>query len=265
MSGLTFGGVDLGGSTYGVALMGVPSTMHGMADAKRSAIDTAGDGAVSFVGGVKNSRLTIECAITATSAAATRTQLDAVLGVLDPRKGVQLLSLAFDTTRSYYAILDGPVYPVFYPAGCTFQLNFLLPDGMAVAASATSRTGVDATATLYEPSSSSAVVAGNTAAHPVWLIKNTGDPVTGLTMTNVTTGQVCVWTGLLATGAWLRLNADTILVERSTDSGTNWTTVTSGLSDADKPLTLRAGARNQITIATLTAGTVDLTYRAEYL
>jgi hypothetical protein len=271
MSAFTYGGTDVGSSTYNVSLMGMPSTM-GMADAKRAAVDRAGDGVSAFVGGVKNQRLTIECAMTASTAAAVWTQMDALRALLDPRNGVQLLVLDVENAtalsgaaRGYYALLDGPIYPVYYPRGCTFQLFFLVPDGVAVAATATTRTAVDATAAVYEPASAAAVVAGSASAHPVWTVKNTGDAVTAVTMTNVTTGQVCRWTGALATGAWLRLDADRVVVERSTDSGANWSVVTSGLTAADKPLTLRAGVRNEITVATLTAGTVDISYRAEYL
>ncbi len=251
--------------------MGAPSTM-GMADAKRAAVDRAGDGVAAFVGGVKNARLTVECAMTASTAAAIWTQMDALRALLDPRAGERLLVLDFEgatalsgAARGYYALLDGPIHPSYYPRGCTFQLYFLVPTGKALAVTATTRTAVDATATLYEPATAGQVAAGSTSAHPVWTLKNTGAAASGVTMTNVTTGQVCRWTGALATGAWLRLDADRVLVERSTDSGTNWSVVTSGLTAADRPLALRAGARNEITVTGLAAGTVDISYRAEYL
>jgi hypothetical protein len=108
--------------------------------------------------------------------------------------------------------------------------------------------------------------AGNAVAVPVWTVTNTDAATVGsVTLTNVTRSEALLWTGSLAQNAKLRIDSQRMYVERSTDGGTNWTGVMSGLRLGDPFPGLSPQVQNACTLEGLVAGTLGISYYARWL
>jgi len=261
-----YNGTDLSGSTYGLTvledsfpLMGQPQTdVQGIAQWY---------GGVSRCPGFGPLVIPVSCVVTGSSASDLMAKLDALKYLLNPKNGEKTLRFDWLSARYWYAVLSNP--GALSAVGVTwkrFDLVFVAGDSRAY--STTNRTSPDFTINSNPYSmtveSGPTAVAGTAPADCVWVIKNTsGGTVTSLTLNNETTQESMTWVGSLANGNWLRISTATGLVEKSTDSGANWS-ASMTLSGAFILPTVQGGVANTVTLTGFSAATVTLAYTARY-
>ena len=89
--------------------------------------------------------------------------------------------------------------------------------------------------------------------------------VTSVTLANSTTGETVTWTGALSSGHWLKFDTARGVIEKSTDSGGNWTNVNYGVSGSYQDVRLKGGVQNTLVVTGVSSGTLTVTYTGRYL
>jgi len=255
---------DLGGATYGLTVLRHAPVW--MAAPQGHGNDLPGlDGGYSDGLTLRAVEMTVPCIVRASTAAALRTQLDAVLPLISPRSGDQWWKFDWQSDRLRYGRVWDVVQGASMPNLARLDLTLRLSDACAYSTTSTSQTlTVSSTPqTLTIPATGS--VAGSADARPVWVIKNTsGSESSALTLTSSTTSE-SISLAALPNGYWYRLDLPRQIVERSSNSGSTWSTFYSGVGSATQIPRLEAGSSNSLTLSGLSSGSVVVTYRARYL
>lgn len=263
-----YNAVDLSGSSYGLTVL--EESFPLMAQPQ---VDVQGIaqwfGGMSRAPGFGPLTIPVKCVVTGSSASDLLSKLDALRYLLNPRNGEKTLRFDWLSTRYWKAVLANP--GALSAVGVTwkqFDLVFVAADCRAY--STTDRSSPDFTVVATPHSmtveSGPTAVAGTAPCDPVWVIKNTsGGTVTTLTLNNSTTGESVTWTGSLANGNWLKVDIARGVVEKSTDSGANWTNAMGGVTGSFVLPTLSGGVANTVVLTGFSAATVVLTYTARYL
>ena len=257
----------MGGTSYGVRVLRFPYPTSPVS------MDGASlGGADGGVGGPKRRdpiNLSFPIRITGASAANTVAKLDTLLVALHVT-GAR--SLRFDgslSTRFYMAEFIGSSnYEWSGLDSVKLTLNFWVPKPFWKSTTETSQTAeaISASPQAFDVTDGG-TVGGNWYAYPIWIIKQTDTTtITSVTLANATTTETIVWTGSLAEDDWLRLDSNPMnfRIEKSTDDGTSWTDAIGGADGGIVP-SLNGGVSNSLSVTGVTAGAVDIYYRAEYL
>lgn len=266
MDSFRFGGTDF--AAYGVTVTYHPG--QSLPDPKLDMQDRGGGhGGVAQSSYLGARRFTWDCMLTAPDEDTLWSRLRTVRSLLSPTLGDQWLSADHIPDTQVLARLNGPINEIrqgFWAV--SFQLNWLCADPFEYSQVEYGQSGVSIAAdptTVYEPASASAVVDGTWAPAPVWTVVNThATPVSGVTLTNVTTGEAMSWVGTLAQNDRLRIDCAREHVEKSTDGGSSWVSAMGGIGTADQFPALQPGVRNTITVAGVATGTLDVSYRARW-
>lgn len=263
-----FDGTDMSGSTYGCVLERDAWEILAAPQVYVQSVAQA-YGGVGRHGGFGSRNFSLPVVVIGTSRSDLLTKLDSIKTKLNPAQGEK--QLKFDTfgDRYWNAILSGPIKQEFLGlVAARLALEFIAPDSRAY--STTTRSSPDFSITTNPQTmtveSGPTVVAGTADADCVWIIKNTsGGAVTSLTLNNTTKNEGVTWAGTLGNNEWLRITTSTGLVEKSTDSGANWTNVMGNITGSFVLPTLKAGVANSMTLTGIGTATVTLTYTARYL
>lgn len=270
----TFNGVDMGGTSYGLTVVGLKmqSLAAPLIDARQL---VNGFGGMSLCLGYGSKAIALETVMDIPASGATQqSRIDAIKAALDPRVyGAKKLALDVFSDRYWYATLNGPVDEgkINALAG-KFALEFIAPDSRAF--STTNRTSPDFTITSNPQTFTTESVAGTAPCSldlsapslcPVWIVKNTsGGTVSSMSFGNATTGESITITNSIANGSWIRLSVGTQKVEKSTNSGSSYTSVLTGVTPGGIIPSLSPGV-NTITLTGFSGATVTLAYTARYL
>lgn len=263
-----YNSIDLSGSSYGLTVLEETFPLQAQPQ-------TDVQGVAQWYGGVSRSpgfgplMIPVRCVVGGDSASDLVAKLDALKYALNPRNGEKTLRFDWMSTRYWKAVLsnigDLSAHGVRWKE---FDLAFVAGDCRAY--STTNRTSPDFTVNSDPYSmtveSGPTAVAGTAPCDPVWVIKNTsGGNVTSFTLENETTGDSISWAGTLANNDWIRLDIARGVVEKSTDSGANWTNANSGVVGSYADIVLSGSVTNTVTLTGFSAATVVLTYTARYL
>jgi len=270
MDGFTFNGVEYS-KDNGILLMKLPGFFN-MSPNKFSVQDNASKGGslYSFQGN-RGKQIAINFAVVADSLQELYNRVDELKLELDSSLGEKVLSLWFEDDleipRQYRAFVQDELLVDFisnYSATCS--VTFFVTTGFAETQSEYEESYTITTnpETVSVPETSGEVVPGTVEALPVIVIKNTGTLTSQIIISNATSGKSCTWNGTLENGQWLRMDAQRIHVEKSVDSGSNWVSVVSGLSETDRPIKLSPNVVNEITLEGISGGTMEVTYRGRY-
>ncbi len=269
--GFTFNSVDLG--TYGLTVLH-GSDDQALPEGRVDLIETGGEyGGVAQGVTYAPRRWTLECLVKGTTRDEFRGFLDTVMYTLRPTQGdklyvaqgMSLLTAALRRGR-YCRVVGAIDLKVLSGLAARLSVGFVAADPLEYALSATTQNvTVDQSPESFNVAAA-AVVAGTAVAVPVWTITNTDAATVGVvTLNNVTRGESLQWTGALAQNAKLRVDSQRCYIERSTDGGTNWTGVMSGLRLGDPFPGLTPGVQNSCTLVGLAAGTLGVSYYARWL
>jgi predicted phage tail component-like protein len=258
----SFDGTDMAGASYSLTLQREAVPMIAPLDVASYNVPYAYGGYV-YGTNVQPLSITCNCVITGTSISNLWTKIDAIKAKLYTNETKALIFDYLSTRRYLARLTEFGAASFLGTTGAEFTLTFIAPMGIAEATSATTQTvTVDETPESFNVPASS-VVAGTAYAHPVWTYTAAGS-VTSLTLANTTTSESVTWAGTLASGHMLRFDAERMIVEKSTDSGTSWTADMSGVNSGVFP-TLQPAVANACTLTGATAGSLGISYRARYL
>lgn len=272
---VTVGGVDLGGSSYGLMVVRAPVAGSPVVSVDSHLRGGLRGGGVSGFARHGGRVYTFECVVSGSSRADLAAKLDAVKRATDPEDGETLwvfdreTGLSDAVNRGYYGRRQGQI--VETPMGTTmagFSMSLLVPEGVARGVSAeTQSDNVNSDPeTLYVPAAADEVVGGTARCLPVIEITNTDtEDVLELTVTNETTEETLTWSGVLSEDWVLRIDCEREQVELSMDAGVTWGNAMSGLGAGDPFPSLQDGVRNEWTVTGLVGGTVDWGWRVRFI
>lgn len=258
-----YNGTDLSGASYGLTVLETEAPFMA-----KPQVDV--QGVAQWFGGISRSpgfdalTIPVPCVVSGSSASDLLTKLDALRLVLNPRNGQKTLKFDYMSNRYWYAVLANP--GDLSAVGVSWKkFNLVFVAGDSRAYSTSDRATPDFTINT-NPYTMTETPAGTATADPIWIIKNTsGGTVTSLTLNNTTTVESVTWVGSLANGDWLKVDIPRGVIEKSTDSGANYTDSMSGVSGSFILPTLKPSVVNSITLTGFSAATVVLTYTARYL
>lgn len=271
----TYNGTDFGDSDHGLTILG--NGIHDGADPRIEANPIGGaDGGYTDGGQFSFLRFAWNCIVEGSSAQDLAIKMGNVKAGLKVSAPKLLLPYFYqvydaDNNKGYFARSNGPTQPqVIGKKSCRFLINWIVDRPFAVSATASGQSGtaIDASPkTIYEPTAGDEVVRGNSTARPVWILVNTDSvTITTLTLDNVTRGESCTVTVGLAQNDQLKIDSERQHIEKSTDGGTTWTNAMSEFDIENEDfIHLSAAARNELTVTGFVAGTLDVTYRGEFL
>jgi hypothetical protein len=264
---LSYNGVDLSGSSYGVTVVrgpiqiAGPSVLYGANMPSRHGGWSAGTGFYQ--------PRTIECTlhVLGTSWSNLKTKLDNIAWAMRPELGNVPIIFDEASDRRWVGMFTGNVAETPIGNGAIqFNAQFSVPSGLSEAASATTQSvTIDASPKTFNvPASGS--VAGTTHALPVWKFRNThASTITTFTLANTTTAETITVNYSIPQNAYVKVDTEQELISYSTDDVT-YTVIMSARSNTNKtfPRLVPASA-NACSVTGFTAGTLALTYRARYL
>lgn len=258
---LRFDSYDLSGTSYGLKVLedSFPLMAAPMIDTRQIA---QGFGGVSRHDGYGSLSIPVPALIIGDSVSDLWSKMDAIKLLMDPNNGEKNLQFDFIPNRYWKAILSSPLE--MPGPGVTWkrvQMEFLASDPRAYSTSDRSTPDFTINST---PDQFTEAVAGTATADPIWIVK-AGASVTSVILENATTGESVTWTGTLSSGHWLKFNTVLGTIEKSTDSGANYTNVATGITGSFVLPKLRGGFTNTINVTGVSAGTLTLTYTARYI
>lgn len=258
---------DLSGDTYG--LLVEPGAIGFGPTPQTSIAQTPGrDGGHIYNTRYSGRTATIPIRVEGDSAADLKTKLDAVAYFLRASRGNGYYKLDSFDDRLFYGRLDGRLDFDFYgPRMARATLQLISPEAFLYAATETTQTEtISASPTTFDVPNGGADVAGTAPASPVWIIKNTAGSTSGaITFESLTRSEVFNTTTGLGNNHWARLDVARGILERSTDSGANWSAWMTARGNYTDIPRLSPQTSNSIRITGITAGEVVCTYRARFL
>lgn len=250
--GFKFNGTDLT-STYGVYLVtGYRRPMMPGTDDSFQRIPGKA-GVYDFGCNVKERRLSLDCVISGESREGLLGNIDTLVALLDPTKGLSQLIFNDQDDRYFMARFIGDFDMVLdgVKQG-SFILNFVCPDPYGFAVEET-----DSEVTINEsPEAFQETPGGNVLTHPIWEITLAAS-VTAITVKNSTRGETLGWT--IAAGSSDVLKIDTTNMWCYKNDVLDMIGVTGQF-----PL-LNGGSVNNLEISGISAATLHLMYRARFL
>jgi len=286
MESFTFNSTDMY-ATYGVMLAGHPGPSEPSSGKGWTPLGGSHGAVLTNVRrGVREMK--VLCAIPCTSDDQLLEYMDAIRLALNPGLGEKWLQFAFESRsvataeggviaaarrRGYYARRQGSIDGKYVGGiNATFSVDFISswPNAYSLAEQGQSNVAIASDPeNINEPATG--VVLGNAPARPVIIVRNeTGAEITGIIVTNNTTGEVCEYTGALADDSYLRLQTassvgrQTLHADISTDKATWNVNAMSAVTSAQDFITLTNGIQNDIQIDGISAGKFWITYRAEF-
>lgn len=213
--------------------------------------------------------LVYECKIIGTSELNRQSKLDDIIYYLQTNAD-RVLQPHHRADRFYMARFYDHSDPVWLGEGAVrVTLTFLARDGRAYA----SGDEIVQTEVLagaggdfdVEGDGPAEPVPGNIFTDPVWIIKDLTNGASGITLTNETRDEGVAISGAFTSSEWIRINSipDQLRVEKSVDSGANWTSIMTRVSGTLPILNPRVV--NAMNVDGFTnGGTVVCTYRGRY-
>ena len=220
--------------------------------------------------------ITLSCYVSAANETTLYTYMDAIMQRLHPALADKILTIDKIPDRRYV----GRVSSVSPPSvkgfwGYTLQVTIMaLPE----AQDASETNSAQAIATDPDTLTFSSI-AGNVNRIPAefYMRNTTGAALTStaITLTNDTTTESLVWTGTLNDDQWLRIGEldsegrFTASIGLSDATGADpeaesYTSAISGYTSGDWPR-LKGGVDNDITVAGVSTGTLEITYRGRHI
>jgi phage-related protein len=257
---------DLSANQYGLKVE--QGEMPWAADPQLNLVDLPGrDGGHVYGSHYGTRRITIPVRVEGDDAADLRDKMDSIMWLLRSSRGNAYWKLDSLPDRLAYGRLGAGV--VFRPSGPRLArgvLQVVCPSAFLLSTTETVQTvSVAASPKSFNVQAADAVE-GTAPAAPVWVVKNTsGGTSSALTLENVTTAEKVSTSTGIANGAWLRFDADRMTIEKSVDSGANWTSFMAFRGTYKNIPLLVPGQVNSCVLTGLTAGSIEITYRARYL
>lgn len=267
----THGGVDLGGTDYGLIVRRGPRPVMG--PRALAVFDYAGrPGGHVFGGQPGVLRFEYAGLVRGSSRSDLFRRLDRIAAVLDPGDGDkwhvpdEYTSLDAALRRGCWARLDGsPVYREHLGAlAASVELGFVCSAGVWLAASTTTQTVTLTTSPQTITIPATGAVAGTAPARPVWTFDSDSDLVQDVTLTNTTTGEGLRWSGILR-DAWMRVDSERQHMEYSEDAGATWRNGMRYKVGGGAFPRLRPAVANTIIVTGMLAGALTITYRGAWL
>jgi len=264
---LTYNGVDLSGSSYGVTVTRGPVQVAGPSQLFYHNTP-ARHGGFAAGTGFYEPRI-IECTlhVLGTSWSNLKTKLDNLSFAMRPELGN--VAIVFDNAsdRRWVGMFMGDIAETPIGNGAVqFTARFLVPSGLAESASAiTQSVTINENPELFNvPASGS--VAGTTHALPVWKFRNTDSTtITTFSIGNITTQEGMTVNYSIPQNAYVKVDTERELILYSADD-TDYTVIMSARSDTTKTFPrLVPGSANAIGVEGFVAGTLSIDYRARYL
>ncbi len=264
---LTYNGVDLSGSSYGVTVVRGPMQVAGPSQLFYHNTP-ARHGGFAAGTGFYEPRI-IECTlhVLGTSWSNLKTKLDNLSWAMRPELGN--VAIVFDqaSDRRWVGMFMGDIAEEPIGNGAVqFTARFLVPSGVAESASAiTQSVTIDASPKTFNvPATGS--VAGTTHALPVWKLRNThASTISTFTLANTTTSETLTVNYSIPQNAYVKVDTEQELISYSTDDVT-YTVIMSARSNTNKTFPrLVPAAANACSVTGFVAGTLSIDYRARYL
>lgn len=210
--------------------------------------------------------IVLECKVTGDDESDRQDKLDSIIYNLVTNAD-RALWLDHQTGRFYMARLVEASDPEWVgKQAVRLTLTFVARDGRAYSDTLTTQTtNLTGTGGSWNVGASAAV-GGSIFNNPMWTIKSMGSgSASGVTLSNVTRNETLVVSGAFTSGEWIRIDStpDIMLVEKSVDSGANWTNIMPRVSGVFPCLS--PGVQNAMTVSGfVNTGTVVATYRERY-
>lgn len=264
---MTYNGVDLSGTSYGVTVVRGPIPFAGESELYYANVPGRHGGMSNGTAYYEPRTIEAVLNVRGTSWSNLQTRLDNLAYAMRPELGNVAIIFDERNDRRWVGQFTGDIDPTPIGNGAVqFTARFLCATAIAEAATATTQNvTIDASPDAVTVPAAG-TVAGTTHALPVWTFRNTDSTtITTFTVANSTTNETLTVNYSIPQNAYVRIDTARELIEYSTD-GTNWTVIMTARSDINKSFPrLAPRVSNSCSITGFVAGTLALTYRARFL